>query len=125
MRLYGLTMHPLPSSEGSGMHQGNHAKCAHLYNPSLVINGTKINSEPIIVLCICIFSGKKRGGISAASQDLEDTKEMSETRLVLSGGEGYVDFRIGRLARKHTHTNYLTVCLVSVTACFETFLVQI
>ena len=85
--------------------QGNHAKCAHLYNPALVRNGRKINVEPIIILCICILSGKKRGGISAASQDQEDTKEMSETRLVLSGGEGYVDFRIGMLSHKHTHTN--------------------
>ena len=112
MRLHGLIMHPLPSCDGFGMLQGNHARCAHLYNPSLAINGTKINLEPILILCTCIFSGKKRGGISAASQDQEDTKEMSETRLVLSGGEGYVDFRIGRLSHKHCNTHQLSDNLV-------------
>ena len=33
--------------------------------------------------------------MSAASRDKDDAKDSAETRLVLSGGEGYVDFRIG------------------------------
>lgn len=47
-------------------------------------------------------SGKKRKGLSSASYNVDkQVTEEAETpaddgsRLVLSGGEGYVDFRIG------------------------------
>jgi len=48
-----------------------------------------------------LFTGKRRKGLSAASYNVDKNKEETDsptddgTRLVLSGGEGYVDFRIG------------------------------
>lgn len=50
-----------------------------------------------------IISGLKRKGLSNASYNVDkqvtedaETPEDDGSRLVLSGGEGYVDFRIGR-----------------------------
>lgn len=49
---------------------------------------------------LSILSGKKRKGVGNASSDVdggsEDTSLTDDgSRLVMSGGEGYVDFRIG------------------------------
>lgn len=49
---------------------------------------------------MCSFSGKKRKGIGSVTTDVnkpegEVPAADDGSRLVISGGEGYVDFRIG------------------------------
>ena len=51
------------------------------------------------------ISGKSRKGISNAGDAMNDLGDEADprTRLVISGGEGYVDFRIGMGHILHSH----------------------